>query len=120
MSDIMTQCPTCGAKGIEGPSCHRCQTDLRQVQDVERAAAWCRNRATEALKQARRHEARDMADRACALHRSDDSLSLRAIIAIAEGEFDLALRLWRETQAGLSGRPGQAGSQEGIPPNLDA
>ena len=96
----MHRCPTCGAGEVEGPFCHRCRTDLRQVLAVERAAANCRRRASAALESGCRREARAFADRACTLHRSHASVAVRAVVALADGEFDLALRMWREIQGG--------------------
>ena len=96
----MTHCPTCGARRVEGLSCHRCQTDLRQVLAIEQAAVCCRRRASVALERGCRKEARVLADRACALHRSHACVAMRAVVALADGEFDLTLRLWREIQGG--------------------
>ena len=62
----MTHCPTCGARRVEGLSCHRCQTDLRQVLAIEQAAVCCRRRASAALERGCRKEARVLSDRACA------------------------------------------------------
>ena len=92
----MERCPTCGARCVEGPTCHRCQTDLRQVRAIERAAAEYRRRALAALERGRRKEAQALASRACALHRSMDSLIARAVVAVGDGDFALALQLWRE------------------------
>ena len=94
------RCPTCGARRMEGPICHRCQTDLRQVRAIERAAAGHRKRALAALGRGRRAEAQAASNRACALHRSDDSLVVRAVVALGDGDFPLALRLWREIRRG--------------------
>ena len=96
----MRRCPTCGARQRGEPSCHRCQTDLRQVLAVEGAGARYRRQASAALEVGRRQEARALADRACALHRSRASIALRAVVALSDGDFDLALRLWREVQKG--------------------
>ena len=92
----MERCPTCGARRVEGPTCHRCQTDLRQVRAIERAAAEYRRRALAALERGRGKEAQALASRACALHRSTDSLIVRAAVAMGDGDFALALQLWRE------------------------
>jgi len=92
----MERCPTCGARRVEGPSCHRCQTDLRQVRAIEWAAAECRRRALMALERGRKEEAQVLASRACALHRSMNSLIVRAVVAVGDGDFPLALELWRE------------------------
>ena len=104
----MERCPTCGARRTDNPFCHRCQTDLRQILAIERAAAVCRRHASVAIRDRRDDEARMLAERACALHRSPASLSVRATAALVEGRFDLALRLWRETRAPARGSPPQA------------
>lgn len=92
------RCPTCGARHVEGPCCHRCETDLRQVLAIERAAANDGQRALTALAYGRRSEARALANRACTLHRSRDAVAARAAVALADRDFPLALRLWRETR----------------------
>ena len=91
-------CPTCGARGVDGPWCHRCNTDLRQVLAIERAADRDRRRALTALARGRRTEARALAARACTLHRCVAAVAARAAVALADGDFPLALRLWRETR----------------------
>ena len=92
----MERCPTCRAQYRGGLCCHRCQTDLRQVLAVERAAVRHQRSARAALRRGCRAQARAGAGRACALHRSTDSLKVRALVALADGDFPLALRLWRE------------------------
>ena len=92
----MKHCPTCGARYRGASRCHRCQTDLNQVLLVERAAAALRRRARQALRDGRGVQARDDAERACALHRCPDSLAVRAVVALRERDFPLALRLWFE------------------------
>ncbi len=96
----MERCPTCGARHAGGPSCHRCRTDLRQVLAIERAAARHRQEARAAIDRGDRAEARAHAARACALHRSSESLTALAVAALADRDFPAALRLWRETRAG--------------------
>ena len=96
----MNRCPTCGAGGVNGAFCHRCRTDLRQVRAIERAAAGCRRRALAALERGQRSDARSSACRACALHRSPESVVVRAVVALADRDFPLALRLWREIRQG--------------------
>ena len=91
-------CPTCGAGPVQGPMCRRCRTDLRKVLAIERAAAGYRRRALAALERGCGGEARAFARRACTLHRCVDSLAVRAVVALAEREFPLALRLWREAR----------------------
>ncbi len=92
----MTHCPTCGAGYRGGSRCHRCHTDVRQVLLIERAAAALRRQARQALRDGRAGQARDDAERACALHRCSESLAVRAVVALRERDFPLALRLWRE------------------------
>ena len=92
----MTHCPTCGARYRGGSRCHRCQTDLHQVLLIERAAATLRRRARQALRDGRGDQARDDAERACALHRCSESLAVRAVVALRERDYPLALRLWFE------------------------
>ncbi len=94
----MRRCPTCGAKHIDGPCCRRCRTDLQQVVGVEQAAVRARKQASRALARGHRHKARAFAEKACRLHRSDTSITIRALVALADGEFDLALRLWLEIE----------------------
>ncbi len=96
----MERCPTCGARHAGGPSCHRCRTDLRQVLAIERAAGRHRQEVRAALDRGDRAEARAHAGRACALHRSLESLTALAVAALASGDFPAALRLWREIRAG--------------------
>lgn len=100
----MERCPTCGARHAGGPSCHRCQTDLRQVLAVERAAARHRRRTRAALERGDAAEARGCAERACALHRSPVSVTALALTALAGRDFPAALRLWREVRAGSAPR----------------
>ena len=83
---------------MQGPHCRRCRTDLRQVIAIERAAAGYRREALAALEGGCRPEARALASRACTLHRSRDSVTVRAVVALAEGDFPLALGLWREIE----------------------
>ena len=101
----MDRCPTCGARHVEGPLCRRCRTDLRQVKAIERAAAGCRRRALAALERGRRSDARSLARRACTLHRSPESVAVRAVVALADRDFPLAFRLWREIRQGRGTRP---------------
>ena len=95
----MERCPTCGARHAGGPSCHRCRTDLRQVLAIEQSAARRRRLARAALGRGDRGEARAHAGRACALHRSPESLAVLALAALADRDFPAALRLWREIRA---------------------
>ena len=92
----MQRCPTCGARHRGGPECHRCRTDLQQVLLIERCAAGLRQRACAALAAGRGAQARACAERACALHRCPESLAVRALVALRERDFALALRLWSE------------------------
>ena len=92
----MERCPTCGARHRGGPQCHRCRTDLHQVLLIERGAAGLRQQACAALAAGRSAQARDCAERACALHRCPESLAVRAVVALRERDFALALRLWFE------------------------
>ncbi|MYN64600.1 MAG: hypothetical protein F4X11_06170 [Acidobacteria bacterium] len=108
----MERCPTCGARHAGGPSCHRCRTDLGQVLAIERAAARHRRQARAALEHGDREAARAHAGRACALHRSPESLTALAVTALAAGDFPAALRLWREIRAG-SGPIGRQYSTRG-------
>jgi len=97
---VALQCPTCGTRAVEDLFCRRCNTDLREMRAVERTAAWWRQRGAREVSRASGPEdmckARAYAERACHLHRSRASLELLAVVALAEREFDLALRLWRE------------------------
>lgn len=102
----MSRCPTCGAVRVTGPFCRRCRTDLRQVSAVERDAAGCRRQALVALECGRRSDARSLARRACTLHRSPESVAVLAVVALADRDFPLALRLWREIRQGGETRPG--------------
>ena len=92
----MQRCPTCGARHRGGPECHRCRTDLQQVLLIERCAAGLRQRARTALAAGHTAPARAAAERACALHRCPESLAVRALVALQERDFALALRLWSE------------------------
>ena len=92
----MDRCPTCRAVYREGDVCYRCQTDLRQVLAVERAAARCRQQALTELQSRRVYSAYDYARRACELHRSPDSIKALALVSLALRKFDDALALWRE------------------------
>ena len=95
----MDRCPTCGARHAGGASCHRCRTDLRQVLAVERAAAGCCRQVLAALDRGDRAAARERAARACALHRSPESLTAAALAALADRDFPAAVRFWRATRA---------------------
>ena len=92
----MQHCPTCGARYRGEPRCHRCRTDLRPVLTVEAAAGSLRRQALAALHGGRTGQARDCAARACAAHRCPESLAVRAVVAVRERDFPLALRLWSE------------------------
>ena len=96
----MERCPTCGARHAGGPTCHRCRTDLGQVLAIERAAARHRQQARAALDRGDHAAARAHAGRACALHRSPESLVTLAATALAARDFPAALRLWREIRNG--------------------
>ena len=96
----MEQCPTCRARHRGGLFCHRCQTDLRRVLAVEGAAVRHRQRALAALERGCLSRARAHAHSACALHRSPASLVVLALVALGDGDFPLALRLWRENRQG--------------------
>ena len=96
----MERCPTCGARHAGGPSCHRCRTDLGQVLATERAAARHRRQARAALGRGDRAAARAHAARACALHRSPESVTVLAVAALADRDFPAALRLWRQIRNG--------------------
>ena len=95
----MKHCPTCGARYRGGARCHRCQTDVGKVLLIERAAAGLRTRARQALNGGRSADARECADRACDLHRCPESVAVRAVVALGEGDYPLALRLWFEHAA---------------------
>lgn len=92
----MDRCPTCRAIYREGDVCYRCQTDLRQVLAVERAAARCRQQALTELHSRRIYSAYDYARRACELHRSPDSIKALALVSLALRKFDDVLVLWQE------------------------
>ena len=92
----MERCPTCRAKYRGGDSCYRCQTDLRQVLALERAAVDHRQQAVAALQDHCFHAAHDHAQRACELHRTSDSVKLLALTALAGRKFDQALIFWQE------------------------
>lgn len=94
----MDRCPTCGKKNPTFPICSRCNTDLRQILEVEKAAAHFRSRALAALKQGKRSEAETLADQACFLHRSPSGIVILAIIALANRDFATAEALWREIE----------------------
>ena len=110
----MDRCPTCRARYGGGSFCHRCQTDLRQILAIERAAARHRHQALAALDRDCEHEARACAHRACTLHRSFDSLAVRALVALRDRDFPLALRLWREIRQ-RHVQPRRAAPDEGTP-----
>ncbi|MCY4373006.1 MAG: hypothetical protein OXC31_04475 [Spirochaetaceae bacterium] len=40
-----------------------------------------------------------LTERACALHRCSESLAVRAVVALRDGDYPLALRLWFEYTA---------------------
>ena len=67
---------------------------------TERAAARHRRQARAALDRGDRAAARLHAGRACALHRSPESLTALAVAALAARDFPAALRLWREIRTG--------------------
>ena len=101
----MQRCPTCGARHRGGPECHRCRTDLRQVLAIERCAAGLRQQARAALAAGSTAQARAAAERAWALHRGPESLAVRAVVALQERDFPLALRLWFEHRTLPGSRP---------------
>ena len=100
----MERCPTCGAAFRGESPCYRCGTELEQVLAIERLAAQCREQSRRALDAGRLREAESHSRRACALYRSAQSLAERARVAVATGNYSLALALWREARG--AGTPG--------------
>ncbi len=96
----MERCPTCGANFRGESPCHRCGTELQKILAIERLAAQCRLQSRRALDAGRLGEAESQSRRACALHRSAESLVDRARVAVTTRDFPLALALWRETRRG--------------------
>ena len=94
----MDQCPSCGVKNLTFPICSRCNTDLSQILEVEKAAAHFRSRALTALKQGHRSKAQTLAERACFLRRSPSGVVILALIALADRDFATAEVLWREIE----------------------
>ncbi len=92
----MDRCPTCQAKYREGDVCYRCQTDLRQILAVERAAVCYQLQTFAALRSERVYAAYNHAQRACELHRSPDSIKALALASLASRKFDEAVALWQE------------------------
>jgi len=92
----MDRCPTCQANYREGDVCYRCQTDLRQILAVERAAIRRQQQTFAALGSRRLHTAYVCAKQACELHRSPDSIKALALAALALRKFDEAVALWQE------------------------
>jgi len=90
------RCPTCRA-GFRGDAvCSRCGTDLTQILEIEQAAARCRKQAFVALRAGSSEAAYGLAQRACDLYRSPDSVKTLALAALACRRFDQAVALWRE------------------------
>lgn len=73
--------------------------------EIERAAAAHRRRALAAFECGAIAQARELADRACALHRSADALAARALVALAEGRHALAFELARGCAKAARPRP---------------
>ena len=89
----MERCPTCRAAYRGGEICGRCQTDLRQILAIERAAAHHRRQALADLDGGQPLAAADHARTACRLHRCVESIQVAAVTALACREFDRALVL---------------------------
>ena len=92
----MERCPTCRARYSGGESCHRCQTDLRQVLAIEETARHHRQQARAALQRGCVQESWEQARFACYLHRSSASVKSLALAALADRDFGAALELWCE------------------------
>ncbi len=92
----MKTCPTCGATYGGGLSCHRCKTAFHEILAVEDAASEQRRLALLALDGGRMGEARRHAERACILHRTQDSLVALALVALRDRDYFEVVNLWRE------------------------
>lgn len=95
----MDRCPTCRTELGSSQICRRCKTDLRQIFALEQAAVGYQRRAFIALREGRWKDSVVLADRACEIHRSPESLAIRAVIALASGDFKQATDLWHEIEA---------------------
>jgi len=92
----MERCPTCGGRYRGGDTCGRCQTDLRQILRIERAASRFRERAIASLHAGQTHTAHTHARAACQAHRCPDSIQVAALTSLACRDFKAALALWLE------------------------
>ncbi len=86
----------CQAKYREGDVCYRCQTDLRQILAVERAAVSYQQQTVAALRNRRPQTAYSHAKHACELHRSAGSIKALALASLALRQFEEAVALWQE------------------------
>jgi len=100
----MDRCPTCEARFRGGDTCGRCQTDLRQVLKIERAASRLRERAINALHAGQPHAAQAHARAACQAHRCTESIQVAALTSLACRDFAAALSLWLELKEGSGPR----------------
>ena len=101
----MERCPTCGAKFRGESPCYRCGTELQKILAIEHLAMRCRLQSRRALDAGCLREAESHSRRACVLHRSTESLTDRARVAIASGDYPLALALWREVHRAKAAGP---------------
>ncbi len=96
----MEHCPTCETRFRGEAICSRCGTDLSEVLAVEHMAiVWC-HRARAALCQGHLEVAYGDAKRAVDIHRSDETVQVLALAALACRKFDEALALWQEIRWG--------------------
>lgn len=96
----MERCPTCGGRYRGGDTCSRCQTDLRQVLRIERAASRLRERAINALHAGQLQAAQAHAQAACQAHRCTESIQVAALTSLACRDFAAAVSLWQELKEG--------------------
>jgi len=84
------RCPVCKAMVEQGPQCRRCRADLSLLFAVERQAQEAREEAVHLARNGREEEALHLAVRAAALHSTEETQRLLAVLHLRRREFAAA------------------------------
>ncbi|OQY60166.1 MAG: hypothetical protein B6245_02850 [Desulfobacteraceae bacterium 4572_88] len=91
----MEQCPTCNAKYIGKPVCHRCKAPLEYLAGIEKQAERHLEEAVAAFESKAFEKMFFHAGRAFSLHRTPRSAKVMACASLLARKFDLALSAWQ-------------------------
>lgn len=92
----MDRCPTCRARLTDARLCHRCQTDVGRLRDIDRKAREHYRQATAALAAEGYPRMFFHASRSFSLRKTPEAARTLACAAILTQRFDRAIELWRE------------------------